>query len=309
MSAQTPSLAALQHVVDYGTAGKLGRLLKNPVDWLFAVFFKKVIYSNKQKPLIRRRKLFFGLPFYVPLPAATDIFLAGGKTHPSEVRLAAYMIQHLKPGQRVLDVGAHCGYFSALAAELVGKEGKVYSFEPSDLAHSVLAKNAVYYPQQKIFKQVVAETAGDKIFYEFPGSYAEYSSMDIEQYEGEPWLAANPSKKHQLSATSIDQLTAAEGIAFDFIKIDVEGAEEGVIRGAMHFCSVHSPVIALEYIHPDRSNRSHEVAASLLASLGYEAWLSDEEGRLHPAGDVPAFLKQSGLESENVIFKKGQAAP
>lgn len=304
MPAQTPSLAALQHVADYGTAGKLGRLLKNPADWLFAVFFKKVIYSNKQKPLIRRRKLFFGLPFYVPLPAATDIFLAGGKTHPSEVRLAAYMIQHLKPGQRVLDVGAHCGYFSALAAELVGKEGKVYSFEPSDLAHSVLAKNAVHYPQQKIFKQVVAETAGDKIFYEFPGSYAEYSSMDIEQYEGEPWLAANPPKKHQLSATSIDQLTAAEGISFDFIKIDVEGAEEGVIRGGKAFFASHDPVVAMEYLNPERGNETHRRAAALLLEWGYQAFLPNEDGSLLPAEDMDRYLLDAKLESDNVIFKR-----
>lgn len=304
MSAPQPTLQELQHVADYGTAGKLGRLLKNPADWLFAVFFKKFIYNSRQQPLVRKRRLFFGPEFFLPLPAATDIFLAGGKTHPSEVRLAAYMIQMLKPGQAVLDIGAHCGYFSALAAALVGEGGQVFSFEPSDLAYSVLQQNAAAYPQQKIFKQAVAEAPGELTFYEFPGSYAEYSSMDIAQYEGEPWLADNPPKIHHLTATTIDQLTQSENAAFDFIKIDVEGAEEGVIRGGMSFFAAHHPVVALEYIHPDRSNRSHDAAARLLESLGYQAFLADESGALRPAGDVNAFLEKERLESENVIFRK-----
>ena len=47
----------------------------------------------------------------------------------------------INPGSTVLDLGAHHGYFSLLAARWVGKEGKVYAFEPAPENFQILKKN------------------------------------------------------------------------------------------------------------------------------------------------------------------------
>src|SRR4030042_7144688 len=47
----------------------------------------------------------------------------------------------VKEGDVVLDMGANIGYFTILAARLVGKKGKVYSFEPEPRNYSYLKKN------------------------------------------------------------------------------------------------------------------------------------------------------------------------
>jgi FkbM family methyltransferase len=39
-------------------------------------------------------------------------------------------MKFIKPGMRVVDIGAHIGYYTILFSILVGKEGKVYDFEP-----------------------------------------------------------------------------------------------------------------------------------------------------------------------------------
>ena len=50
---------------------------------------------------------------------------------PYEPLLTGYFVEHLRPGAVFVDVGANCGYFSMLAAGLVGPSGRVFSFEPN----------------------------------------------------------------------------------------------------------------------------------------------------------------------------------
>jgi hypothetical protein len=48
----------------------------------------------------------------------------------AEPALTALMLKIVKPGMRFVDVGAHCGYEAMLASVLLGREGRVISFEP-----------------------------------------------------------------------------------------------------------------------------------------------------------------------------------
>src|ERR1700723_1415900 len=58
-----------------------------------------------------------------------------------ELALTALMIRFLEPGMHVLDVGAHLGYEAMLASVLVGREGRVVSFEPQEQIACWTAKN------------------------------------------------------------------------------------------------------------------------------------------------------------------------
>ena len=49
--------------------------------------------------------------------------------------------EHIKLGDKVIDVGAHIGYFSLLFSKLVGEKGNVYSFEPEPKNIKLLIKN------------------------------------------------------------------------------------------------------------------------------------------------------------------------
>ena len=74
------------------------RLLYAPVSYLETGWFNKVVYPRQQQPKKVRAKTFYGLSFRVGLPAGTDIFLTGGKTHPSEIRVVKVWTDN--PNQR-----------------------------------------------------------------------------------------------------------------------------------------------------------------------------------------------------------------
>jgi len=55
-----------------------------------------------------------------------EIVSAGGMEFP----LTRYFLKHVRPGHRVLDIGANFGYFSVLLGKLIGPEGKLWAYEP-----------------------------------------------------------------------------------------------------------------------------------------------------------------------------------
>jgi predicted O-methyltransferase YrrM len=59
-----------------------------------------------------------------------------------EGALFALILRKLKRGDTFIDVGAHVGFFSMIAAKLVGEDGEVYSFEMNPDNYSMLVMNA-----------------------------------------------------------------------------------------------------------------------------------------------------------------------
>jgi hypothetical protein len=71
----------------------------------------------------------------------------------------------LKPGMALLDVGANVGYFSALAAGLVGAKGQVHAFEPELACFARLERNLVAFPWAHAHCNAVGDRAGEARFY------------------------------------------------------------------------------------------------------------------------------------------------
>src|SRR6266576_2399652 len=67
-----------------------------------------------------------------------------------------------------VDVGAHIGYFSIIAAALVGEKGAVHSFEPDPDCFSRLVVNSAVYPWVKAHNSAVADRNGEISFYRSP---------------------------------------------------------------------------------------------------------------------------------------------
>src|SRR5690606_22546374 len=95
----TLGLDAVQNIA---RGSKLQRLRSNPAKYIYSVFFIKLLYKITKKEKIVSTPLFFNRPMTIALPASTDIYLTGGKSHDSEIRLARFMIQTLKPGDHFL---------------------------------------------------------------------------------------------------------------------------------------------------------------------------------------------------------------
>lgn len=277
-------------------------MLSNPLRYATAILYRTFIYPKRKKEKIIDTPAFFGGRMRVALPAATDIYLTGGKTHDSEIRLARFLIHHLDSGAHFLDIGAHYGYFSLLAAQLVGTEGRVYSFEASRKNHQILEANAQQRDNIRVFNLAMAEQPGDLVFYEFENMKSEYNSLDQTQFENEDWFRQHPPQAIQVPATSIDAMLGQHDLKPKIIKIDVEGAEDRVIEGARETLKNTSPMVVMEYLAPHRGNDAHKRAASMLQESGHRPHLINEDGSLRMIEDIAKYMLSEDMDSENVVF-------
>jgi FkbM family methyltransferase len=297
-------LKDIKTVEKIASVSKFRRMLTNPFRYFNAILFRKFVYSKTKKEKEIQCKTFFGVDMNVLLPSSTDIYLTGGKSHETEIRLAKFLIQNLKANDTFLDVGAHYGYFSLLASKLVGEKGNVFSFEPSPTTFNILNKNQLPHANIKVNNLAVSDVNSTLTFYEFPNLYSEYNTLDVSQFENEPWFEEYRPKEITIDAIVLDDFLKKENIQFKVVKIDVEGAEFQVIGGMEKYLEKHSPVIIMEYLSDVRGNEEHIKAEQFLYNLGFEPYLIDDSGKLQSVSSVVGHLRNEGLESDNIAFVK-----
>lgn len=128
------------------------------------------------------------------------------------------------PGMVAIDVGANVGAYAVLLGQWVGSAGHVYAFEPAREAFRGLARHVALNDQGGVVRSVAAAVSDRE------GS----GNLVVAATAGESRLAG--ISEHGLTLTvptvTIDSFCAREGVTPSFIKIDVEGAELAVLRGA-----------------------------------------------------------------------------
>lgn len=293
-------LHQLSRLEQRATGGRIGRLINHPGRYLLSMIWQFIVFPLCRIGLPVSRKAFFGKKLRVLLPAGTDLYLLGGKSHDSEIRLARYLIKTLHPGQHFLDVGAHYGYFSALASQLVGHGGQVIAIEATPQTFAILSKNLFSSQGTHARHLALAESVGEMTFYTFPVRYSEYNTLDVTPYEDEDWFADYPPVEVRIPTTTLDQIIPE--CKPDLIKIDVEGAEDRVIRGGLQALATFRSPLVMEYLDQATSGGGHQMADQLLRSLGFTPFTIQESGELKPCPDIEHYLLQIGLTSDNLVY-------
>lgn len=301
-------LKQLDTVDRLASGSKIRRFLNKPYKYVYAILFKELVYPRSKKGLKTSAKLFYGKDMIAYLPASTDIYLTGGKSHPSEIRLAKFLISCLEKGDHFLDIGAHYGYFSLLASQLVGTEGRVVSYEPSSLTFTLLQENAQVEKNISVYNEAVSDHIGRISFYEFPNLYSEYNAADIEQFNKEDWYGDFKPREVKVSCTTLDSITAGGAFNPRLIKIDVEGGENKVVSGGIDFLKNNSPRLILEFLSAQRGNAEHQKALNQLRGLGYISHIISGSGGLEIVQDIDSYLDSKHLESDNIVFVKGASS-
>jgi FkbM family methyltransferase len=130
----------------------------------------------------------------------------------------------LRPGDVVLDVGAHIGYFTLLMAREVGRRGCVHAFEPDPGNLGLLERNVRLNGYRNVTIEGAAVSSG-------PGTVSLYRSLDNrgDNRIVDPGEEARPVVF--VPSLSLDDYTAARGIVPDLIKMDIQGAEASALDG------------------------------------------------------------------------------
>jgi len=148
----------------------------------------------------------------------------------------------LKPGAVFIDVGAHLGIYSAIAGRLVGERGSVFAFEPGEEIFGLLEKNIKLnrLTNVKTFRTALADRTGSISLYHHPDpsrdSLGRPSDHDVSVALAEDVPVARLD----------DVLRQSDAERIDLVKIDVEGAEELVLRGAEALITQTRPKVLFE---------------------------------------------------------------
>lgn len=184
----------------------------------------------------------------------------------------------LRPGDVFLDVGANIGYFTVLAASLVGEEGAVFAFEPDPDNYRLLLANAELNGLEHCITAVEAalsDAAGEGQLY-----LSEDNLGDHQVYAGDGLRSSLPIALCQGS-----QYLAGRLQRLDLVKVDTQGSEFQVIAGLMPLLAAldAKPRLIIELTpHSLRqAGASGRALIELLATFGQPMWIIDHiKGRL-----------------------------
>ncbi len=297
-------LNKLDEIEKYAQASKFYRFFHSPIRYLKGITISKAIYPITKNGYLTNAITFWNQSMSVRLPAAMDIYLSGGKTHASEIRLSRYLVNTIEHDTIFLDIGAHIGFFSLLVAQLA-PNGKIISVEPSPQTFQLLQNNTR--TNHAIFCKNIALSDSNEIieFLEFPVLYSEYNTIEKNVYQNEHWFKNIQANTISISAQMGSLFLTELSLHPSIIKIDVEGAEEKVIKGLSDYLKQYYPKIIMEFANASRQNTNHNRAEAILFSLGYKAYSISSEG--YPKAietSTEAYIATQQVESDNIIYLK-----
>lgn len=159
-----------------------------------------------------------------------------------EINVFKYLYKSIGEGDTILDVGAWIGQYTLLISNLVGKKGKIYSFEPDSRAFMILHENISKNNLKNVYieKCGLSNVIGKKKLYLYEGAGKSVSFLIFDKKE-------KGLKYELIDITTLDRFCEENNIHPNGIKIDVEGAEGSVIEGAKNTIERCSPWILLEF--------------------------------------------------------------
>lgn len=172
----------------------------------------------------------------------------------------------VREGFVALDIGAHIGYYALVLSRLVGTTGRVIAFEPLPPNYKMLEENVRLNGcrQIKTVNQAVLDRTGP-LKVTIPGGEPLPGSVSLfADYGTEPIV---------VDAVSLDDFLRERKGPVHFLKMDVEGAEGLVLRGARETIGLHHPAMVIEVHHFD-GRVDINPAVTQLSSWGYAyRWL------------------------------------
>jgi FkbM family methyltransferase len=168
-----------------------------------------------------------------------------------EMLLEIHYRRWLKPGDTVIDIGAHIGRHLGAFLDCVGVTGQVFAFEPLPLAFEVLKRN--YSGTVAVLNNVaLAKTAGRAEF-TFAQGTPEESGLKQRIFN-------HPGKaKPEVIEVQVETLDSycKNLSSLNFVKIDIEGGEIGCLQGAEQTLARLRPLVSVEYGFPSYSVYGH----------------------------------------------------
>lgn len=213
---------------------------------------------------------------------------------PLEVERAEqiFYIQYLQPGMIAFDVGANIGELSLLFSRFVGPTGEVHSFEASRETFARLETIIDLANRSNVRLNCLAVTdhlggAQLRVYDRDHAGWTTLADRPLDAYG----IDVAPARSEDVESTTIDAYCEERGIEqIDLLKIDVEGAEYQVLRGAEKMIRKKRVICCVFEFGSttfDMGNHPEQIRA-YLKDCGYEIRNVVQDGSIFPGGSSPA---------------------
>ncbi|MCX4246891.1 FkbM family methyltransferase [Paraliomyxa miuraensis] len=207
-----------------------------------------------------------------------------GIWEPLETRL---FTQTVRPGDVVVDVGANIGYYTLLAARLVGETGHVYAFEPEPEAFALLERNVALngYDNVTLVDKALGREAGRLQLYLAKNNRGDHRIYD----------PTGRRSSIDVDVIALDAYLDERGIErVNLLKVDTQGAECSILDGARRTIASHPELgIVMEFTPHSLAQLGDEPRRCLqtLVDTGYSLLDIEEWKRRIVPTDVDTLLR------------------
>jgi FkbM family methyltransferase len=162
--------------------------------------------------------------------------------------MTKYLIEEIKPSQTIMKIGANYGYFSILAAKLVGKEGRVIACEPNprclELFHDSMVLNGledriIIRPEAIVGPVIMDNHWSSKTTFLTNPKYLGCSMLTGMLANPKSLVHGPGDEEIVVVLNTVDRIIEAEEIeGLDWVIVDAEGAEPYILSGMEKACSL-----------------------------------------------------------------------
>ncbi len=210
-----------------------------PIYWMYSFAFK-LLRPSEDIIEIEGSKMYSStssLP--VSYNRAFQAYIVKEGWEPETTRLFRKLA---KEGDIIIDIGANIGYFTLLAAKIVGDNGKVYAFEPDTTNYNILTSNIELNALRNTItvQKAVSDRNGKLEFY--------LNDSDIGAHT---IYKSNKAKRSIIvNSVTLDEYFKGREYPIDIVKMDVEGAESAVLSGMSKIIEQNKDLKIFAEFHP-----------------------------------------------------------
>jgi FkbM family methyltransferase len=183
--------------------------------------------------------------------------------------------QLLRNGDTVIDAGAQKGYVTLHAAMILGKSGKIISFEPDPRSFAILKRNCIRNHADNV--ELLPIALGDRKAVRSLklSSQLGWTSFYPNKWNSHTTISAQDVSVERMDEAIAERFTKDSLDRLSFVKIDCEGSETEVVRGMSAILSRKSPLLWIEINIASliTANSSEQSLLKELSDRGYDAYL------------------------------------
>ncbi len=213
-----------------------------------------------------------------------------------------YILRSVKEGDVVFDIGSHKGGYLHFLLQQAGRQGRVYAFEPQSILCDYLRKlKALFQWDNVIVESLAVSDRAEKATLYVPYNHGRPSSPGASLKTWVPKIRIQ--KKEKVSTITLDSYCKQLYNKPSFIKIDVEGNELAVFKGAVELLKTAKPKLLFECEERFVGEEQLKETFHFLEGLGYKGYFIFNSD-LRPVSEFsPERFQRNGVYCNNFIFE------